>query len=192
MMRCMTPGCLNDSAPADVLCPACRQQSDNSRVSGACFPLAAYDAIRDDGDPDLSADLARIAGHLVHHQHQRDAVICRQQARLDLRARIIRKLTRQRDVALDQASAEYARAEGLDDQVVGLRIQVALLQDELDQIRDLGSTNGKKPGLATLDTVPGDYSPEDMGYNVRYARIDPKTEREIFWRWYRVDGSGGY
>ncbi len=182
MMRCMTPGCSNLITTPDVLCPACRQQSDNSRVSVGYAPLAAYD----DGDPDLSADLARIAGHLVRHQHQRDAIICRQQARLDLREKIIRKLTRQRDVALDQATAERARADGLDDQVMGLRVQVAMLQAEIDQIHDLGSTNGKKPGLATLDTAPGDYSPEYAGYNVLWAKINPESLREICWRWFRV------
>lgn len=185
LMHCMTPWCPNVAPPGEVLCVTCRQQSDNSRVSVAYFPLAAYDAYH--ADPctdDLSADLAQIAGYLVDDQHDRADVIRRQQERLALREKIIRKTMHQRDVALDQASAERARADGLEDQVTGLRLQVATLQAELDQLVDLGSTNGKKPGLATIDTAPGDYSPERLGYNVLWARIDPVTWRERFWRWY--------
>ncbi len=184
MMRYMTPSCPNFAAPTGVLCTTCQQQSDNC-VSVGYFPLDAYDAYHDDRPPDLSADLAQIAGHLVSDQHERDTIIRRQQARLDLRERIIRETMQQRDVALDQASAEHARANGLEDQVAGLRVQVAMLQAELDQIHDLASTNGKKPGLAVVDTAPGDYSPEYAGYNVLWTRVDPVTGKETLWRWYR-------
>ena len=124
---------------------------------------------------------------VVRDQNEQQAVIRRQQTHLDLREKIIRKTMHQRDEALDQASAERARADGLDDQVVGLRLQVAALQAELDQLVDLARTNGKPAGLATVDTAVGDYSPEYAGYNVWYARIDPKTGREMYWRWYRVE-----
>ncbi len=186
LMQCMTPGCTTLVTTPDVLCPACRAQSNNC-VSVGYFPIEAYDAYHDDRPPDLSADLAQIAGHLVSDQKERETVIRRQQARLDLRERIIRETMQQRDVALDQASAEHARANGLENQVAGLRIQVAALQAELDQIHDLASTNGRLPGLATIDTAPGDYSPEYAGYNVLWTRVDPVTGREVLWRWYRAD-----
>ncbi len=186
MMRCMTPGCPNIITTPDVLCPDCRRQSNNC-VSVGFFPLDAYDAYHDDRPPDLSADLAQIAGHLVSDQHQRDGVIRHQQKRIALLRKIIRKAMQKRDTAESQASAEHARADGLEDQVTGLRVQVALLQLEIDQIHDLASTNGRQPGLATIDTAPGDYSPEYAGYNVLWTRVDPVTGREVLWRWYRAD-----
>lgn len=184
--HCMTPGCTQFAPPHDVLCVVCRQQSNNS-VSVAYFPLLEADAVYPADDGDLSADLAKIAGYLVRDQYGQADVIRRQQERLDLREKIIRKLTHQRDVALDQATAERARADGLDDQVTGLRIQISTLQAELDQLVDLASTNGKKPGLATIDTAPGDYSPEYLGYNRLWTRVDLATGRETLWRWYQAD-----
>jgi hypothetical protein len=189
-MKCMTPGCSNFAQMADVLCPACRRQSDNCVAGVAFFPLEAYDAYHAD---DLAEDLAAVAGHLTRQAQadagqiaRRETVIRRQQARLDLRERIIRKLMRQRDEALDQATAECARADGLQAQVDGLHDQIVRLQAELDQVYDLASTNGKKPGLAVVDTAPGDYTPEHAGYNRLWAKIDPDTLREICWRWFRV------
>ena len=191
LVKCMTPGCQNFAAPADVLCPACRQQSNNSAVGVDFFALETYDAFHDD-EPALADDLAKIAGWLVNDQNQRETVIRRQQTRLALREKIIRKLTHHRDDALDQATAERARADGLQEQIEGLHAQITVLQAELDQLYDLSHSNGKrKPGLAMIDTAPGDYSPEYLGYHVLWTRVDPATGREVLWRWYRVDGAGG-
>jgi hypothetical protein len=183
LIKCMTPGCSNFAQMADVLCPDCRHQSDNCVAGVVVFPPDAYDAYHGDG---LAEDLAAVAGHLTRQaqaasddRERLERTVRRQQARLDLRERLVRQFAVERD-------AERARADGLEDQVAGLRAQVALLAAELDQIYDLASTNGKKPGLAVVDTAPGDYTPEYAGYNRLWAKIDPDTLREICWRWYRV------
>ncbi len=189
LMKCMTPGCPRFADPGEVLCPECRRQSNNSAVGVDFFALEAYDAYHED-EPALADDLAKIAGWLVNDQNTRETVIRRQQTRLALREKIIRKLTRHRDDALDQASAERARADGLQEQIAGLREQITTLQAELQQIYDLARTNGKTSGLAVVDTAPGDYSPERAGYNRLWAYIDPVSLREVFWRWYRVEAGG--
>ena len=192
LMKCMMPGCDAFAAAGDVFCPDCRHLSNNTLSPMISIPL--YDAYHaDDPAEELAGDLAAIAGYLTAaaqmdaaQQEQRERVIRRQQIRLGLRERIIRKLTRQRDDCAGQVDHERARADGLEKQRKGLTRQVAALQAELDQLIDLASTNGKKAGLAVVETAPGDYSPEDAGYNVLWAKIDPETLRELSWRWFRV------
>jgi hypothetical protein len=196
LMKCMMPGCDAFAAAGDVFCPDCRHLSNNTLSPMISIPL--YDAYHaDDPAEELAGDLAAIAGYLTaaaqadaSQQEQRERVIRRQQIRLGLRERIIRKLTRQRDTCTDQIEQERARADGLEKQRKGLIRQIAALQAELDQLIDLASTNGKKTGLVTVDTSPGDYTPEYAGYNLLWAKIDPVTGRELVWRWYRAEDNG--
>jgi hypothetical protein len=189
-MICASPGCTNQTLPGHAYCLPC-----TSRLGGIMVHpvpaetrlFACDESLPDIGEaPPLEEDIIAVTSWLIQHAQadaqtlaHRETTIRRLQHKLDLRGRFIHRLTDQRD-------HEAARADGLERQIAGLRAQITALQAELDQIYDLAAMNGKKTGLAVVDTTPGDYRPEYAGYNVLWAKIDPDTLREICWRWFRV------
>jgi hypothetical protein len=184
----MTPHCHHYAAPGDVLCADCRRQRcDDEAHDRGFFPF--FDALHSLSDPlaELNSDIAAIAQHLTSRAQAdiaditaREDVIRHLQRKLDLRGEAVRKYS-------TLAAAERARADGLARQLAGLQQQVNDLSAELAQRDDLAAGDGqRRDGLSTVDSTPGDVTPEHAGYNVLWARVDPITWRDIVWRWFRV------